>query len=494
MLKKVVANYIAKIFSLFSLYLFTPLYVKYLGVESYGIVGFYGVVFSLLSLIDSGFSVSTISEFAYKATDKKNQKRKWQYLVTVERVYVAFSIVSFLIFSFGAYWFAKNWFNSPPESIEILGQCIVLMALISCLQLFINLYNGALIGLEKQVESSLYQIIFGVLKNGVVVLVIVVHPSIVIFFGWQILISSLHLLVLKIHLSRFERNCAYATELLTSIELLRNQWRYIFGMFLVSLISAINLQVDKLIITKLLPFEEYSIYSIASIFSQIGVFISVPILLAYSPRFMRISRIKGIMDIKKRLIFSVTKYISILTGLYFTMICFHKESLLNIMFVDEGLRLRLAPLIIPLVLGSVFFAYQTVPFNVAIAHKSTRIVVSYGVASIVFTSICYYFLILSYGLQGAVYSWLGYFFISTPLFSYFVFLKFMKGTFFEWILKSCYLPFALIISTYFAIYIVSEDYLEWYLQMLLGGGVIGFVLFRTILLDEFKYVTKAIFK
>jgi hypothetical protein len=64
---KLVSNYGSRLWSnLF--FIFTPLYIHYLGIESYAIIGFYTLLLGIISFADAGMSSAIIKEFSLQAT------------------------------------------------------------------------------------------------------------------------------------------------------------------------------------------------------------------------------------------------------------------------------------------------------------------------------------------------------------------------------------------------------------------------------------------
>lgn len=65
----ILSNYGNKLWGILSIYLFVPLYIQLLGVEAYGIISFYTVVLSIISLADLGLSSAVIKEFSTSSPD-----------------------------------------------------------------------------------------------------------------------------------------------------------------------------------------------------------------------------------------------------------------------------------------------------------------------------------------------------------------------------------------------------------------------------------------
>jgi O-antigen/teichoic acid export membrane protein len=69
--KNTIANYIGQFYTMFIGIFMLPFYLKYLGAEAYGLVGFFTMLMSWMALLDLGLSTTLARETA-KLKDKIN--------------------------------------------------------------------------------------------------------------------------------------------------------------------------------------------------------------------------------------------------------------------------------------------------------------------------------------------------------------------------------------------------------------------------------------
>ena len=72
-------------------------------------------------------------------------------------------------------------------------------------------------------------------------------------------------------------------------QVLKTVGKFAGGMMLMAIISSLNTQIDKLVISKILSLKEFGYYSLAGIFSQVPVLIITPIAVAVLPRMVKYS-------------------------------------------------------------------------------------------------------------------------------------------------------------------------------------------------------------
>ena len=152
-----VANFFGKFTSFASVYLFVPIYINILGIESYGVIAFYSTALAFLIFFDAGLSAA----FAREAAREKSYEKLVILLASLERVlFVILSLLSLLLY-FSSYiigeYFVVNSIGAEKKEI-IDNSAIIILALIP--NLLISLYIGGLMGLQKHVLSNLLTVIF----------------------------------------------------------------------------------------------------------------------------------------------------------------------------------------------------------------------------------------------------------------------------------------------------------------------------------------------
>ena len=82
--KNIIANIANKAWGFLSILLFTPLYIKFLGVEAYGLIGFYSTLLAMLAFADMGFTATLTRETARFNKGKIDEKK---YILNLLRSY-----------------------------------------------------------------------------------------------------------------------------------------------------------------------------------------------------------------------------------------------------------------------------------------------------------------------------------------------------------------------------------------------------------------------
>src|SRR5690606_26877610 len=169
---------------------------------------------------------------------------------------------------------SKKWLQSVSLTHEDITTYIRLIGLGVGSQLMSVIYIGALMGLQKQVRAGLAQFIGSILKNiGVLLILMFINNSLYSFLFWQIACNILLIIIYRYSLlslfSKKIHTIQYRFKTIPS-----EIWKYLSGMFIFSILNSLNLQIDKLIASKLFTLDYFGYYSLVSILAQAPVIVA----------------------------------------------------------------------------------------------------------------------------------------------------------------------------------------------------------------------------
>jgi O-antigen/teichoic acid export membrane protein len=138
----------------------------------------------------------------------------------------------------------------------------MLMGVVASLRWPVNLYTGGLMGLQRQVLLNALNAGIATIQGGGAVLVLwLVSPTIQAFFIWQIVAAVVQITLLSICL--WYSIPAPSHKPSFSRQSLKNIWRFAVGVTGISMASVILTQLDKFLLSKLLPLETFGYYALA---------------------------------------------------------------------------------------------------------------------------------------------------------------------------------------------------------------------------------------
>lgn len=312
-------------------------------------------------------------------------------------------------------------------------------------------------GLDKQEECSILKILFSLFKAGVVILVLEYSPSIISFLVFQLSVTFVFIIyirsrLVKAILTKEKRFSFFSTFNMTTLD---GNRRFASGMFFISVVSALNYQTDKIILSNLLPIEILGFYNLAFLLSQTTVSASSPVGSSLFPKLTALSVSKDIKDLSTvcREGFLMILMFSLSIGL---TILFASDNIIYLWTGDTAAAASTKGLLSFLVIGSILQSWQIIPFNLAVASKKPKIIVVMASINLIFTIPIYYYLIGKLGVIGAGYTWMIFNGISTPLFIILIFRKYIDSKFslkiFADILKVFCVNFIVVYSLFYLIF------------------------------------------
>ena len=109
-------------------------------------------------------------------------------------------------------------------------------------------------GLQKQVLANSLLIGYGILRSGIILIPLYFFPSLLTFFSWQIGVTIIYFVFLRILVKnevQTEAKAVFSKSILTDV------WRFAAGMMIMSFLSATLIQADKLVVSKLFNLSEF---------------------------------------------------------------------------------------------------------------------------------------------------------------------------------------------------------------------------------------------
>lgn len=375
-LLKIFSNYFGKVWSFLAIFIATPIYINYLGLESYAIIGVYTLFVAIISLADAGIASAITKEFSLNRT----LEYKVNLLSKIEKIYffIFFSICIFIILI--SDYLANNWISATNISIEAIRSYIMLIGVGACIQMISSVYYGAIYGIGCQVVANNYQIVWVTLKSVFVIFLLKFYKnSLYVFFIWQIICNVIYVLALRFYV-RGKINSNKGVLIDSSFKIPKTVLGYIGGMSLISIIAAMNSQIDKIVVSSYFNLKYFGYYWVASYLSQITIFISIPLASFVFPLLSKNSE-HGNEDFFNNILMSFIRLLYLIIIPFSFLLFYYSEDILIFWLrtsLEYTILMRVEFLIKFLILGSLFFALQ-LPFYYALLAKSkTKYVINQG--------------------------------------------------------------------------------------------------------------------
>lgn len=397
--KNISANLLSNLWLTALMLLLTPLYVHFLGMESYGLIGFYLSWGIILGILDTGISATAIREIAWLTARPEEKKKIPDLLRSLEVVYWAIVLIVGAGLLAGAWFFGRGWFQTSNLSPELVRYTMMLMAVSLVVQVPSGLYVGGLMGLQRQVECSGFLTLIGTVRGlGALVVLWKINPDIRAFFMWQILVSVFQTAGARWLLWRCISIEGFHARF--SIELLHSVKGFAGGMILITALGIVITQMDKMILSQKVTLEIFGYYMLAWTVASGLSRVSTPLIQAFAPHFTDLLSRGDNQGLAKQVRIA-SQLMSVLILPPTAMIVFFSEFILIIWMRDPIVAAGASPILSVLVVGSALTACSYPALSILYSRKQMKYVVAVTLVSLVTLVPLLLLAITYFGVMGA---------------------------------------------------------------------------------------------
>src|SRR5450759_4539072 len=164
--KNLVTNYLGQGWSAVMGLVFIPLYIQYLGMEAYGLLGIFALLQASLALLDMGMTPTLNREMARFTAGAHSSQSIRDLLRSLEMI--CFSLAALIALGvWGASgYLARDWLKADRLPTEVVAQALAILALVVGLRFCEGIYRGSLFGLQRQVRYNSIHAMLATLRYG----------------------------------------------------------------------------------------------------------------------------------------------------------------------------------------------------------------------------------------------------------------------------------------------------------------------------------------
>lgn len=436
----VIANYLGGIWNALMGLAFVPLYIHYLGVESYGLIGVFVSMQAWLVLLDMGLAPALGREMARFGANVDSAERMRDLLRSVETIYFALAVVIALGGIFGAPWLAKNWLRVEHLPLTAVEETLAIVGGVITLRWLAILYRSAMTGLERFVWLSSFSAMFSTLRGlGVVAVIAWVSPTIRAFFIYQAVIAAVEVAVLATQVWRVMPTAARGARF--SLGALKGIRHFASGMMVIALLTLLLTQVDKVLLSRLLTLSEFGYYMLASSVAAALYLIVAPISTTALPRLTQLATM-GDVSVLAASYHRFSQLLALLLVPVALTLSLFSHHILLLWTRDQATASETAPILSVLVIGTLLNGLMHLPYHLQLAHGWTRLTIVMNALSVMLLAPAIYWGVSLYGAVGAAIAWcalnVGYLLIFVPL----THRYFLKQEKWRWYLEDILAPAA----------------------------------------------------
>lgn len=414
-----------------------PFYIRYLGVEGYGLIGFLATALAVAQVLDLGLAATVNREVA-RGTESGDLSEARTLLHTVAALY--WMVAGFIAMAMALLspFIAMHWLRADGSTTSYLGDVVMLMGLMIACRWPGQLYQGALMGIRRIVSSSVLNIVTVTLGSGGAVFILAfVSPSVPAFLLWQSVVGVAYTLAARRASWRIigRDNAGYDWRHLERI------WRFSAGLTGIAISGIVLGQLDKLVLSKMLGLPEYGQYMLAVAVAGTLYLLSAPFFNAVYPRFSGLvnsgdtERLADIYRLSTRLLGTMIFPIAML-------FCVFPEELIHAWTGDPELASRVAPLLPILAIGTALHGIMHIPYALQLAYGMTRLPLMITAILLILSVPLTVALVMAHGAIGGAVSWLALHALYLVLGCSMTHRSLLKGLGMKWLALDVGVPFA----------------------------------------------------
>jgi O-antigen/teichoic acid export membrane protein len=422
-----------------------PFYIRFLGVEGYGLVGFYGALRAVLnSFLDFGLTVTINREVArYTASPAKIGQTR-DLVRTLEIAYWFIGLILGLLVYLSAPLIANFWLNSETIPAKTIENVIAMMGVITFIQWPLTLYQGGLIGLQKIVLLNGVNVVVATLRGVGGILAVWLFPQpLISFFVWQIILSLvqsvLTIFLLWHNLPASNQRPGFRASIV------KEMWRFAVGMSGTSVFSFFLTQADKVLLSKILTLEHFGYYSLAVTLNEQLQLINPQITQPIFPRFaMLVSKndIENLRDLYHKASQLVAVVILPIAG----TATFFSREIIYLWTQDVHIASIVAPIATLLFAGTALQNLVDVQLNLTVAYGWVKLIFYRSFLLSIVSVPLLIVLAMRYAGFGAALAWLLVSVLQLFVIPWFVHNRILNGELKQWFIYDVGIPMIILLG------------------------------------------------
>lgn len=457
-----------------------PFYLRYLGIEAYGLIGFFTAMQAILAFLDMGMGPTTMREVA-RFMGRGSLAPARDLVRTLAVIYWSIAALIAVSVWLLAPWIAEGWLKGQTLTADVLSSAVMLMGVIIAIRFPISLYGGALAGAHRLALVSTIGIVAVTLANvGAVVVLAFVSPTIEAFFVWQALAAVLYVIAMQVAAWRVLGEARSAR---FDVGQLKRVWRFSASMAGAATIGAIFMQSDKVVLSSIVSLEDFGRYSLAAVIARSLYLFTTP---AFNVAYPRLTTLLATGDETEARVFYKTGT-RMMMAVVFSAAAFVTVFSREIFLLWTGevaLGGETVAVVGLLLLGTAINGIMHFPYAAQLAAGKSHLplIINAGLL-VVFVPMLLY-LASNYGLSGAAGAWalLNFFYLIVG--TYLTHRVIFRGIAVGWLAGDVGIPF-LTSLLFVAIGGTLVQATEWggFARLAAGAGLAGLAVLATVLVS-----------
>jgi O-antigen/teichoic acid export membrane protein len=432
--RNIVANYAGQLYVTLAGMFLLPVYVRLMGTEAFGLVGFFTMLQSWFMLLDMGLTPTMAREtarFAGGATDGPSLR---SLLRSLEGIFAIVAVVGAGVLIAASDAIARRWLTVDALSIMEVRRSLSLMAIIVAVRWMTGLYKGAITGFERLVWLNGLGIGMATVRYALVIpLLAYVSKTPTAFFTFQLSVAVAEALVIVWKTYQLLPPKGGETASAFDWAPLRGVLRFSLTIAFTSAVWVLVTQTDKLILSGMIPLTAYAQFTLAVVVASGILQVSGPVSGALLPRLTRLKSEQDDAGIQ-RTYRAATQLVALLTVPVVLVLACFPQKVLWAWTGDATIAEGAAPVLRLYAIGNGVMVLAGFGYYLQFAYGNLRLHLIANVSFVVFFLPALVWAVSRFGMQGAGYAWLVANILPFVAWQPVVHRRFLPGSHLRWLL------------------------------------------------------------
>ena len=377
-----------------------PIYLRLLGAEAIGLIGFSLGLQAIVRLLDLGLSSAVVRQMARLGEQSARGHELSGFYVTFERLFAGAAVVIAAVTLSLSPLIASHWLRGQQLTHQQVAVAVAAISVQAALLFLGTLYHGTLMGLERQVQYNRIRVVETCASQfGAVLLLMFWMARVEVLFAWQ-LVVSLAAVVAYARASGAALPMGRAAGRFQFAHV-RAVWTFAVGMAGISATGTVLANMDKVLLSRWLRLDSFGYYTLAFYAaSLVGGLLVAPVFNALFPRACAlVERADGAGE--RRLYHLAVQGLITMVWPVAAILWVFARPLLQLWTGDAG-AVAAASAVLPYLVAGVACNTAMVPaYMLQLAHAWTTLGLKLNLALIAAFTPLLYFLTSRWGLTGA---------------------------------------------------------------------------------------------
>jgi len=398
-----IASFVANLCTAVVSVLLVPLYIDFIGIEAYGLVGIFGMLQAMTSLLDFGFTVTMNRELARYAAQPEAADEMRDFVRTLELIYWGIAIVIGIIFCVFIPTFGVGWIKTVSLPQNTIRASLILIGLIVASQWPFSFYAGGLIGLQKQGQLAIANVLLAIFRGvGAILVLKFIEPTVEIFFVWQLSVSSISTVLVVILLWR--NLPSSSTHPRFEVSQIKRVWRFSVGVSAVSILALILSQMDKVILSRILTLDVFGYYVLAGAVCTNLYMLVNPIYNAVFPRLIQLVE-NGDQAALGRFYHQSSEMLAAILVPAVVILALFSEDIIFAWTGNRSTAVHTGPILTLMSIGTGMHGLAHVPWGLQLSYGWTRLGFGLNLAGVIIFVPLVVVMASTYGAIGGAAAW-----------------------------------------------------------------------------------------